>query len=160
MANTNFITQSTAGVNLSSSDGTTAQFPLGSTFKGTNGTEWVYILAGGAVTIYDYVCINSAWSATSGTKANVDKGYGIGFAQFAIASGEYAWVAIRGVGLLVNALTLCVLDVALYTSATAGAVDDLSTSQTQLRGLTLNTTNAAGGTVATAFKAFTPVFGV
>lgn len=156
MANTNFSTTPLIGLDLSGTS-TTPQFALGTTITATNGTEWTYVQAGAAITAYDYVCIDSAFLATSGTKANVDKGYGIGFAQFAFASGEYGFVARRGVGLKVNALTLCLLDAPLYTTATAGAVDDTTTSQTLLRGITLNST-VGGATAATSFKAFTNVF--
>lgn len=158
----NYATTTGIGINIdpsTNSPTTDAKFALGTRALGTNGTEWIYVRAGAAITIYDYVCIDSAFSATSGTKTNVDKGFGIGFAQNAFASLEYGWVATRGIGIRVNALTLCVADVALYTSATTGAVDDLPTSQTQLRGVTLNTT-VGGATAATALKAFSNVFAV
>lgn len=75
----------------------------------------------------------------------------VGVAQVAIPSGSRAWV-FRGEGggtgtdIRVNVLTLCAADVKLYTTATAGALDDSATDLVQ--GATLVTGNATGGTTA------------
>ncbi len=75
----------------------------------------------------------------------------VGFAQIAITSGQRAWVfrgqgGGSGVGIRVNALTLCAADVKLYTTATAGAIDDTATDLIQ--GVCLVTTNSGGSTAA------------
>ena len=68
--------------------------------------------------------------------------------QVAFASGEYGWVAIAGkftgfVG------ASCVQDVKLYTTATAGLVDDTAT--TLVSGVMLETTVSAANQNAACY---------
>jgi hypothetical protein len=143
-----------AGYNLTASDGATSTAGLGDEAI-IEGAVWRYVKASGAISAYDFVTITDAGLAASGTTTTAGSGpVGCGVAQFAFASGDYGWVAVgpfflREDGLTafkVNALTLCALDVKLYTTATAGAIDDSAT--TLVSGLLLTTTNATGGTVA------------
>lgn len=60
-----------------------------------------------------------------------------------IPLGYYAWAAVEG-KMKVIVLTLCAKDVPLYTSATAGYLDDTSTTQTLIQGLTITATNSGG----------------
>jgi hypothetical protein len=59
-----------------------------------------------------------------------------------IPADYWAWAAISG-ELQVTALAACVKNVPIYTSATAGYVDDSSGSQTLIQGLSLKETNVA-----------------
>lgn len=153
--------------NFSSSDGTTRNFTLGSTVE-NKGTTWMYILAKGALAIYDFalmIATNTGefgQGSYSGTYPALNVVSEIVIPQFAFADGEYGWAPcgpispIRNDGIAstykVNALTLAVLNTILYTSATPGAVDDTSTTQVQIEGLTLLST-VGGSTAATACKA-------
>lgn len=149
-----------AYVNLTASDGSTSTAEVGSTFE-TKGAQWIYVKASTAITAYQACVVASDGTigpATHGgtypTSAVVRT---ICIAQFAFASGDYGW-AWCGPGLLreddssnfkVSALTLCVLDVIVYTTGTAGSIDDTSSSQEQIQGLYLAST-VGGSTANTA----------
>ncbi|OSM03955.1 hypothetical protein [Magnetofaba australis] len=140
-----FATDGALGVDLSHSHDS-AMFALGTQVQGSQGTVWTYIKASAAIAQYDAVGIDADFTAAPLTKAMADANYGVGFAQIAIAADAYAWVARSGAGILVTALANCAKEVPLYTSATAGSVDDDATSQTQILGLTLTADN--GGSAA------------
>lgn len=128
------LTSSVIGANLASPT-TDAAFALGERQTGTDGTVWVYVQASGAITQYDYVCIDEDFQAAAGTKTSVDDGHAIGFAQAAFADDEYGWVALSGTNISVSLAASCAPDVPLYTSGTAGVLDDSSTSQTKIDGV-------------------------
>lgn len=143
-----------------SSTSTTPKFALGHVVEGENGSRWMYVLASGAITQYDYVCIDEDYTARAGTKANVDAGHSIGFAQVAFASADYGWVAMQGRGnISVRTADSTSADVALYTTATAGVVSSTSTSQTQIKSLVAVAANSSGGVAAREVIATHP-FGV
>jgi hypothetical protein len=142
----NYAITGVLGVNLGATAAAAEHTP-GEVTLGANGSQWIYVKAGGAIAQYDYVCIDEAFTALAGTKANVDAGHAIGFAQAAFASGEYGWVALQGRGTVkVNVLASCAADAALYSSATAGKLDDDSTSQTAVPGVVITSSN--GGSTA------------
>lgn len=113
---------------------TDQNFGLGDCHEHSDGNSYVYVQASGAISQYDYVCIDEDYQAAAGTKASVDDGHQIGFAQVAFADNEYGWVATKG-RVEVNALASLALDTALYTSGTAGKLDDDTTSQTKIDGV-------------------------
>jgi hypothetical protein len=130
------ITSGLLGVNITDTPTTnTSQHALGTCVTGVDGTEFVYVLAGGAITQYDAVGIDEDFSATALTKAAADDGHNIGFAQVAFTSGDYGWVAKKGTNISVRLAASCAADVPLYTTATAGVLDDASTSQTKIDGV-------------------------
>lgn len=131
-----FATSGTAGVDLTATP-TSAGFDLGTCVPGTDNTEWVYVQASGAITQYDAVGIDENYQAAALTKAIADAGHQIGFAQVAFADNDYGWVACKGSNISVRVAVSCAADVALYTTATAGVVDDTSASQTKLNGAVL-----------------------
>lgn len=130
---------------------TDANFKLGTRCTGNDGTEWIYVQANGAITVYDAVGIDETFQAAALTKAMADADWRIGFAQVAFTDNQYGWVATSGAGsnFKVNVLASCVADAALYTTATAGALDDDATSQTAINGVVIVTTNG-GATAAVA----------
>lgn len=150
MANTFYSTHPVVNADL---DGvsTTALFKLGTRTFGNDGTEWMYVLASGAIAAYDAVGIDEAFTAAALTKAMADADFRVGVAQSAFANAEYGWVALAGAGsnFKVNVLASCVADAALYTSATAGKLDDDATSQTAINGIVVVSTNG-GATAAVA----------
>lgn len=140
------------GVNLGATS-TAPEFKLGSIIDGDAGSKWIYVKAGGTIAQYDYVTIDEDFTASAGTKAAVDAGHTPGFAQVAFAANEYGWVALEGRGeLKVNVLAACAADAPLYTSATAGKLDDDSTSQTKIPGTVIVVANG-GSTAAVEFIA-------
>lgn len=110
--------------------------PLGALFTDNAGKTYQFVTAAAAITQYAYVSIDENFAATMITKTLADTRAGIGCAQTALTSGYYGWVQVDGAHTgLVKAS--CAADVALYTSATAGHLDDDATSQTKVLGVVL-----------------------
>ena len=126
---------------------------LGDTAKGTDATEWMYVQANGAITQYDFVGIDENFQAASLTTAMVGDGWYIGVAQVAFSDNDYGWVATRGSNINGNFLTTVAADVALYSSGTAGSLDDLSSNGTKIDGIVCvtGTTEATNAEVIMTF---------
>lgn len=124
---------------------------LGIIIKDDAGTEWQYVKASGAVAQYAYVKISGDGNFTvaEGTTTLLPstEPAQVGCAQVAFASGEYGWVVRSGPHTGKFAAS-CVQDVKIYTTATAGVVDDSAT--TLINGLKLITT-ITGASSAAAF---------
>lgn len=136
-----YVTSGMAGVSLTklttgtTTDGAGAEFALGTKVNATDGSEWVYVQAGAAITIYSCVTIDENFQAVMCTKALVDAGHSIGFNQVAFADNDMGWVCTHANGNInVRLFTSCAADVQLYTTGTAGILDDTSASQTLIRG--------------------------
>lgn len=140
---------------------TVAKFELLDRVANSKG-EWIYVQANGAIPVYSMCKIdNDGQSRTLTTGIAGSEPIGAGVAQTAFADNEYGWIWVGrggglGKGIKVLALTLCATDVKLYTTGTAGSIDDSAT--TLIQGLTLVSTNAAGGTVATECCALNQIF--
>lgn len=123
---------------------------LGAIFTAHTGYEYMKIHANGAITQYDAVMVDEAGEGYALTKAGAeDYAYRIGVAQVAFADNDYGWVLTKGVG-QVNALTSCAADAQLYTSGTAGHLDDADASQHAIHGVRLTTAVGGGGAAAAA----------
>jgi hypothetical protein len=74
----------------------------------------------------------------------------VGVAQVAIASGAYGWVQIAGACQNITVLASCAPNVDLFTTATAGALDDATTTGLKkVAGIIITATNgSATATVA------------
>jgi hypothetical protein len=116
---------------------------LGTVHVDHRGYRWMYVRAEGALAVGTVVAIDELFDARPITKALADAGEKIGVSQVVAADEDFCWVLIYGIGQAL-VLSLCAADVALYTCATAGSLDDASASQTQIRGIVLTT--ARGGT--------------
>jgi len=126
---------------------------LGDEARGEANSKWLYVLAGEAITQYAAVGVNYNFTANLLTKVHADAGRKIGVAQVAFASGQYGWVATQGGNniLAVRAKNACQPNVALYTTATAGYLDDTSATQTLVNGIVLTDTATASGAAKPAF---------
>lgn len=122
---------------------TSQGFVLGSEYCDEFGTTYWYVHANGAITQYDAVGIDEDFECAALTKAIADDGWRIGFAQVAFADNDYGWVAITGSNIRCRLAASCAADVALYTTATAGVLDDATTSQTKVEGVVSVTTITA-----------------
>lgn len=111
------------------------------------GYQYMFVHAAGAIAQFDVVSIDEAYETSPLTKALADASNKIGVAPFALADNDFGWVQVSGICTL-NVLLSCAADVALYTTATAGSLDDTPTSQTKIAGLTLTT--ARGGSNGSA----------
>lgn len=135
-----FLASSPVGVDLTQVDLTSTN-DLGASFQASNG-EYMYVKASAAVAQYALVKISSDGNftvaeATTTTNPSTEPAM-CGIAQVAIASGSYGWVW-RGKGIArCKFAASCVQDVKIYTTGTAGVVDDSAT--TLVNGLKLITT--------------------
>lgn len=128
---TNFTAKTTG----TTTDGENAEFTLGLEVLGSDGTTWVYAQAGAAVAQYDCVAIDENFQMVPMTKALADAGHRPGFAQIAFSDNELGWVATSGSNISVTTAANCAPDVQLYTTGTAGTLDDTAASQTAIRGV-------------------------
>lgn len=127
--------------------GSTELFDLGKEIDTPNGNRYKYVQAGGTIAASDICLIEDTNVVTALTTTNAGSiPTWCGIAQAALTSGQYGWVLISGTG-TVNALASCATDVKLYTTATAGALDDAVT--TLISGIKLSATNG-GATAAVA----------
>jgi hypothetical protein len=126
----------TSKMNLSSADDV-ATFQLGTELE-VKGTVYKYLVSGSAITQYDACTISNANVAVPGTTTTSGaKPTLFAVPQFAVAStGLYFWAPIGPIAqysfdgattFKVNAAANCATDVKLYTTATAGVVDDTAT---------------------------------
>lgn len=125
-----------AKMNLTASDGTTQNFALG-TMAEVKGATYGYFQASGAIEAYALCTVENDWDAVEGTTTTSGaKPTLCCIPQFAVADGEYFWAPVGPFGpyredgsttFKVKAAALCAGSVKLYTTATAGVVDDTAT---------------------------------
>jgi len=132
-------------------------FTPGQVLTDHRGYRWVYGQAQSAISAYNYVCIDEVGDAYLGTKTLVDTGAQVAVAPVAFAADEYGWFQISGVLSVLTAAS-CAADATLYTSGTAGQVDDSSTSQTMLAGLVLTTATTTAAATGAAFAGHAGIF--
>lgn len=102
-------------------------FALGDRMTDYAGNEWVYVEAGGVITTKDTVHISGAFVANPITLALSTTAGFVGHAQFAFTTAERGWVMARGKPVIRVALN-CLPGVPLYTTDTAGVLDDATAS--------------------------------
>jgi hypothetical protein len=120
-----FLTSPLAGVSLTTiSD--SPKVAVGTTALGNNATMWEYVKALSTIAQYDAVLIKNSGEAQPATTALGVSDKKIGFAQVAITSGYYGWVARTGDSseISVTVLGNCAAGAQLYLTSTAGSLDD------------------------------------
>lgn len=139
------VDQTYAAVSTSTPEIPGLPFQVGTRVTGEDGSEYLFVLADATITQYQIVGANQDdWGASPLTKAIADSGAEPAVAHVAIASGSYGWVQTRGQ----QSVTLkngCLPSVPLYTSASAGMLDDTSASQTRIYGIRATETSTASG---------------
>ena len=151
-----YITDGKIGVDLtatyaSTSAGSTTLFPVtpGTRVNTTNNGVYVFARAESIINQFDAVIMSTYADSASSTPVlravpvtttnAAALGYNmVGFAQTAIASSYYGWIGINGI-LQVNLLVACQPKVPLYTTATAGKLDDTTVSAGYIQGIVANT---------------------
>jgi hypothetical protein len=116
-------TSPSLGVKLNASD-TVQQVPLGTVVDTSDGGRAVYCIASGAVSQYALCGINEdfdIYMMTSTLAAQSDR---LGFPQVAIAAGSYGWAHLNGSNIKVRTKASAATDTQLWTTASAGVVDD------------------------------------
>jgi hypothetical protein len=155
-----YITDGKIGVDLtatyaSTSAGSTTLFPVtpGTRVNTTNNGVYVFARAESTISAFDAVIMSTFADSASSTPVlravpvtttnAAALGYNmVGFAQTAIASSYYGWIGINGV-LQVNLLAACQPKVPLYTTSTAGKLDDTTVSAGYIQGIVANTSAAS-----------------
>jgi len=151
-----YVTDGKIGIDLtatyaSTSAGSTSLFPVtpGTRVNTSNNGVYMFVRAESDIAAYDAVIMSTfadsasltpVMRAVPVTTTNAAAlGYNmVGFAQNAIASSYYGWVGINGL-LKVNLLIACNPKVPLYTTGTAGKLDDTTVSAGYIQGIVANT---------------------
>lgn len=104
---------------------------VGTIALASDGSILMYVQATSTINQYDACIIINTLSATGAsigcvpvTTTNALTSQRLVFAQVAIASSSYGWVYLSGNNLRINSAIACQPAVPLYTTATAGVLDD------------------------------------
>ena len=128
-------------------------FQAGTRVNAGNGAEWVFCVAGGAITANDVVLVttNSTFivQAATNTLAASKLGQWVGVAGATATTGQGLWVQVAGYAAAVNAATGMTGFTAARSTSTAGRIDDTVTGGTTvaINGIVLLAT-AASNTAA------------
>lgn len=135
-------------------DATGGEHPVGSMVRASDGNFYQYVHANGAIAQYAFVKVDNDYeAATLTTTISGTEPTAVGCAQVALADNEYGWV-VRGGGTFTGTTAAAVsADVKIYTSATAGAVDDDSSGHDLIAGVKAPT--AIGSATTGTFYAAT-----
>ena len=139
------------GVALGNTD-TSPQFNVGTTVNLDDGGQAVYVQAASTVSTYMAVSVKGDNTVVPLTTTNSANSKVIGFAQASIASGSYGWVQIGGKP-VVNLAASCLPAVPLFTTATAGTLDDATVTGGLVMGIVALTT-ASGATALTCVAGY------
>lgn len=135
---------------------------VGTTVKGTDGSDWTFIKAGGVITAGDFVIIttNSTWigQSVTSTLGKGKLGQMVGVAGATAAANDYIWVQRTGYNSSVACATSSTAFTTLHTGATAGRSTTTSVGGTSaiIAGVVVLATAASN--VAAAFLNW-PVIG-
>jgi hypothetical protein len=134
--------------------------PLGTTVKTNDGGEAVFCQALSAIGQYNAVVISSGHVASNLTTTNVAAGDGgiskqVGWSQTSIAISAFGWIhtAGRPIG---EVAANCANQAILFTTATAGVVDDATISAALIAGVVMKV-GATSVSNATARTLIVPV---
>ncbi len=126
------------------SNNSTALMTVGTVVNTTDGGQAIYVQATSTIAQYDACIVINTSSATGAsigavpvTTTNALTSQRLGFAQTAITSSYYGWLALSGNYLRVKALIACQPAVPLFTTATAGQLDDATVTAGYCLGVVL-----------------------
>lgn len=136
------------GVDPTVNDGTTQKWPLGQVVQAQDGSRYMYVKdTGSTFAAGQAVYVSTAGEASLLTNTNAAKPLlAVGFAVGAMTAGQYGWVQLSGPSISVLAVSGSTPDVAVYSSATAGTLNNVTASGVQLHGIRLIATST--GTAA------------
>lgn len=144
------VNSSLIGVNLDAyrTQAEGAQFALGTTVQGTDGSLWEYVQTLSAISTYNAVCIDADNRASNLTTTNAAETKRVGVAQISIAVSGFGWVQRSG-KMRVNCAQACQDFVPLFTTGTPGVVDDATISECLILGLnTVSSSSTASALTA------------
>jgi hypothetical protein len=144
------------GVDITTATSTTPEWAVGGKVDLNDGGQAVYVKASSAITAGDVLLISGAGAAVPITTALTDAGTTtahqyIGVAHVTIASASYGWACLKGIPTAgINVAASCVRGSPLYTTSTAGQLDDTSSSSHLIAGIEITAT-ATGAAVTAGF---------
>jgi hypothetical protein len=132
---------------------TTARYKPGSRFIDKDGNEFIYALGIDSTVVGSWVAFslettNNTPITALLTKTLADAGCSIGIAMGLSVASTYGWYQISGTAEGLAAASDAA-DALQYTTANAGILDDLATSQTKIRGIRLVDTDGGSGGLCT-----------
>ena len=151
-----YVTDGKIGVDLTAiyasvSAGSTSTFPAtpGETVMTSNNGRYIFARAESTIAQFDAVVFSTFSDSASTTPIlravpiTTTNAAALGFsmvgvAQTAITSAYYGWIGLNG-SLRTNLLIGCNPKVPLYTTATAGSLDDTTVSSGYIQGIVANT---------------------
>ena len=137
------------GIDLSATPSTVAYWEPG-TYVEQNGSQYVYIKSHTAPTaglVYSYLEASGLTVAALTQTTDDTSPISLCIPQIAFtAASQYGWALVGPGNGVVSVLANCAIDVLLYTTATAGSLDDASASAKVVVGIKLTTAN--GGSTA------------
>ena len=139
------------GVSLDYTD-TSPSFALGTTVNLSDGGQAVYVRAASTVATYAAVSVLVDNTVVPLTTTNSAGSKAVGFAQTSIASAYYGWVQLGGKP-RVSVLVGCQPNVPLFTTSTAGSLDDATVTAGLVAGL-VATTSAASASAVTCIAGY------
>ena len=158
-----YIVSPLAGMPSLTATDTTAKVPVGTRVNLSDGGQAVYVQATSEISTYAAAVIDVNYTALMATTARVTEATGtavqLGVAQTSIASAYYGWVQVSGRP-VVNLAANCADRVALFTTSTAGVLDDATVSIGYLPGVwsDASISNATAGTLMLANNVFVSFF--
>lgn len=140
-----------AGVSLTNTD-TTPAFAVGTVVNLSDGGQAMYVKGLSEISTYACVVVDASAGALMATTTRVASCKRVGFAQTSIASAYYGWVQLGGAP-LVNLAANCAPNVPLFTTATAGVLDDATVSAGFIAGIVAQNTisNATAVTIVAGY---------
>lgn len=114
-------------------------FSPGTTVMANDGSMLVYVTATSTISQYNAVVIDAFGGAVPVTTTNSTNSKRVAFAQTSIASSYFGWVQVGGRP-LVSLAANCAPNVPLYTTATAGILDDATVSGGLILGMVATNT--------------------
>jgi len=158
--------QGGGGIDFSQAD-SSAQFPLGLAVQDNLGGSWCYVEAGAALTAYNCykMLVNGVVGSSTAKDNTVDDnaanfvgGFPCCWPQQSFDSGDFGWVqTATGDGTL-EAFTVTGISAGdkLYTSATAGAMDNTAAAHWGIIGQVIAVDANATGTIAITVQVAAP----
>lgn len=145
-----------AGVNLDEAT-SDRRHRVGTVVNLNDGGGAVYVSATSTISQFNAVVIDAAGGAVPVTTTNSANSKRVGFAQVSIASGYFGWVQTSGV-VKVTLAAACDDNVPLYTTSTAGVLDDAVVSGGLVLGVT-STVTISNATAVTCIAAMGAMIG-
>ena len=92
MTTGSYVNDGQLGIDTAATAVTTPAWPVGSRCRKSDGSQWMYVKAGGTIPQYAAAGISNAASAVALTTTVATTGVAVGIAQQAMVSGSYYWI--------------------------------------------------------------------